>query len=183
YYGKRLLRIIGDVVGQVIKVDYNTTLAKRGALQGLWFLWTSPNFWSRLLVLMVYHNLLNMRDYQQCVVIVADLAINQRRRDVATGNESRKGKETWKNKFFNNNGLKQNGLAENGVRPITIIDQQTTLPMKNHRAVMVVDSDEDKGEFHHAGPSRKILNFQIKGRIKGMEEVGIEVVDPVEYWI
>ncbi|MBA0839087.1 hypothetical protein Goarm_004856 [Gossypium armourianum] len=40
YYGKHLLRIIGDVVGQVIKVDYNTTLAKRGALQGLWFLWT-----------------------------------------------------------------------------------------------------------------------------------------------
>ncbi|MBA0747672.1 hypothetical protein Gogos_004567 [Gossypium gossypioides] len=77
----------------------------------------------------------------------------------------------------------KNRLAENSVRPITIIDQQTTLPMKNHRAAMVVDSDEDKGEFHHAGPSRKILNSHIKGHIKGMEEVGIEVVDPVEYWI
>ncbi|MBA0694061.1 hypothetical protein Goari_004393 [Gossypium aridum] len=41
-----------------MKVDCNTTLAKRGALQGL------------------------------C----------QRRKDVATGNESRKKKETWKNK-------------------------------------------------------------------------------------
>ncbi|MBA0878893.1 hypothetical protein Goshw_003689 [Gossypium schwendimanii] len=40
YYGKGLLKIIRDVVGQVMKVDYNTTLAKRGALQGLWFLWT-----------------------------------------------------------------------------------------------------------------------------------------------
>ncbi|KAB2077396.1 hypothetical protein ES319_A06G098100v1 [Gossypium barbadense] len=72
--------------------------------------------------------------------------------------------------------------------------------MKNHRTVMVVDSDEDKGKFHHTGPSRKILNSQIKGRIKGMKEitkkcvkirkkktgiekVKIEVVDPVEYWI
>ncbi|KAA3477511.1 hypothetical protein EPI10_011395 [Gossypium australe] len=30
YYGKGLPRIIRDVVGQVMKVDYNTTLAKRG---------------------------------------------------------------------------------------------------------------------------------------------------------
>ncbi|KAH1056755.1 hypothetical protein J1N35_034820 [Gossypium stocksii] len=30
YYGKGLLKIIEDVVGQVMKVDYNTTLTKRG---------------------------------------------------------------------------------------------------------------------------------------------------------
>ncbi|KAH1121585.1 hypothetical protein J1N35_004745 [Gossypium stocksii] len=30
YYGKGLLRIIGDVAGHVVKVDYKTTLAKRG---------------------------------------------------------------------------------------------------------------------------------------------------------